>query len=198
MDDRGFDRIAQTVGQGTRRTAVLSALAGALGLAAVGPDEAEALTISKCVKRSTPSARKKCCKKLDGKKAKQKCQHKINMIHDNPPAPQCTTDGDCPEGEACAGGMCGRCPSGKTACNGACMDLSVCPGTPHVQCNNSPNCMCSRIADNNNTPICALIETETCLRTCGANNSCPDGMSCVMTCCEGKGNAGLRCMRSCG
>lgn len=108
----------------------------------------------------------------------------------------CQSDGDCTGGNVCQHGKCVACPSGKTGCEGQCLDLSVCPqDEQHVTCNNSPGCICTRLADNNNTRFCAV--STTCDEHCGPGNSCPSSSACVMTCCDGPGNAGLRCLPSC-
>lgn len=106
----------------------------------------------------------------------------------------CDSDGDCGLNQACSDGQCATCPAGKTGCNGDCLNLSVCTGE-HIHCNNSDACFCSRIADNNNSRFCALgLE---CGPPCGPDNSCPGGTRCVVTCCDGSGNAGLRCQPPC-
>lgn len=193
VDDRVFDRLARSVSQGSRRTLMLSALAGALGLGVIDADETRAVSINTCVSKPTPKTRKECCNRLSGAK-QRRCLKKIKKT---PPPPQCVTDGDCTGGQVCSGGQCETCPGGTTGCEGECLDLSVCPADQqHTQCNNSPGCICTRLADNNNSRFCAV--STTCDVHCGPNNSCPNGQSCVMTCCDGPGNAGLRCLPSCG
>ena len=200
VDDRVFDRLAMTFGQGSRRTAILSALAGAIGVSAPRTEASKASSskaIKKCAKKRTAPARTKCCKKIKNKNTRKQCQKKIKKINKKQAAPRCATDGDCSAGQVCSNGSCKTCPGGTVGCGGQCINLSVCPADQqHVHCNNSQNCICTRLAGSTDTAFCAV--GDICSIPCGPGNVCPQGRSCVMTCCDGAGNEGLRCLPSCG
>lgn len=173
MDDRAFDQFTMSAAHGSRRTMVQGTLTALLGLTVGGVAVTEARP----------------------KKSHKKKKHHQHAKND--PGVVCETDGDCSGGGVCIKKHCRSCESGFVGCEGECLDLSVCPADEkHVSCNNSPGCICTRIADNNNTRFCAV--STTCDTHCGPNNSCPTGQACVMTCCDGPGNAGLRCLPSCG
>lgn len=183
MDEHTFDHFARNVGKESRRTVLGASLAAALGLTLIAADDGVA-------GRKSPAQRRR------EKKRRQEKRRRLNTTV--PPGATCETDGECKPSEVCTDdNVCETCADGLTGCEGDCLNLSVCPDNEqHVQCNNSPGCICTRRADNNNSRFCAV--STTCQIHCGANNSCPDGMACVVTCCDGPGNAGLRCLPSCG
>lgn len=182
MDEPRFDQITRSLGAGSRRAALLGAAAAALGLGLAQPAGA-GLARRKC-RHIKDSHRRKACM--------QRWKEKLASVQ------VCSTDGECPTSQICDQEyhICETCPSGTTGCEGSCLDLSVCPANQqHVHCNNSDACICTRLADNNNSRFCAV--STTCDVACGPGNSCPNGQACVMTCCDGPGNAGLRCLPSC-
>ncbi|MFN8591195.1 MAG: hypothetical protein U0031_06985 [Thermomicrobiales bacterium] len=175
MENNRFDRLVMSFSRVTRRSVVAAGAASAIGMFFGRTPDAGAKKVLKCNKRQ-PCPPGLVCKR-------RKCEH-------------CVSDGDCTNDDICRRGRCEHCASGRTGCEGQCLDLSVCPqDEQHVHCNNSDACICTRIADNNNTRFCAV--ADTCEIHCGPDNVCPGNRTCVMTCCDGPGNAGLRCLPSC-
>lgn len=187
MGDTPFDQLARALGQRSRRAVVLGAIAGALGLASRAPQETDARF------RNRPHRRKVWRRQQRHKRWRRRL---YGHEQPAPVTPGCTTDGECAPGAVCQGGACEACASGLTGCAGACLDLSVCPANQqHVACNNSPGCICTRQAQDG-VRFCAV--STTCNTPCGQNNTCPTGQACVVTCCDGPGHPGYRCLPSCG
>lgn len=179
MDGARFDGLVRRLTRRGSRRAALGAASGSL-LMLVGLDRDEAAAKSRKCRPPCPA-----CKKCTNGRCKK--------IH---ACVRCSSDGDCAGTQTCQNGACVTCAHG-TGCNGECLDLTVCPADEqHISCNNSPGCFCTRIADNNNTRFCAV--SLSCDVPCGPDNSCPLGSACVTTCCDGAGDAGLRCLPSCG
>ena len=107
VDDRVFDRLAKTVGQGSRRAVMLGALTGAIGLAVLDANESQSeskhKSIQDCIQKSSYRKRKRCCRDIDNDRKRRKCLKAITL------EPCFGTDGDCPGGRVCSGGQCMAC-----------------------------------------------------------------------------------------
>lgn len=186
MESTRFDRLTKSLSRESRRWVVAGGMASAA-----------AFLLGRTAEESAAKSKQKKCRTLED------CPKNLACIGRR--CVRCETDGDCAickrgtcdNSRICnRHGLCTTCKSGRTGCEGSCLDLSVCPeNEQHVYCNEAKTCICTRIADNNNTRFCAI--PDTCEIPCGPDNVCPGNRRCVMTCCDGKGNAGLRCLNPC-
>lgn len=182
MEGKRFDRLTKVLRRTEPRRDLLVTLSGLVALAVgvtTDPAAARGRRLNfgaRCLRcgagENNPRCKNKC---VDGAKCRDR-RHKLVKKGGN--------------------GFC-SCATFEATCNGACYGLdefAVCPVDEFPRCNDNDNCLCTKTVEDE--PYCA--QATNCLVPCTSSASCPEGSACVVTCCDGPGQASPHCLPACG